>query len=61
MDVVAADAPLRLLLGSDAVHLAEQSSRSRAPEAAVWVGGSRSTDVDSAWSLPRLHLPRLTA
>jgi NAD(P)-dependent dehydrogenase (short-subunit alcohol dehydrogenase family) len=64
LDVVAAEEPpLRLLLGSDAVQLAEQSSRSRAREAAVWAVVSRSTDFDagSAEPLPALHLPRLTA
>ena len=62
LDVVAADRPpLRLLLGSDAVHLAEQSSRSRAREAAVWAGVSRSTDFDPESAMPGLHVPRLTA
>jgi NAD(P)-dependent dehydrogenase (short-subunit alcohol dehydrogenase family) len=36
--------PLRLLLGSDAVNLAEQSSRAHAAEAARWAEVSRSTD-----------------
>ncbi|HZX05515.1 oxidoreductase [Kribbella sp.] len=36
--------PLRLLLGSDALALAESSSRSRAEEAAAWAGLTRSTD-----------------
>lgn len=45
LDVVAAEVPpLRLLLGSDALALAERSSRGRAREAAVWAGVSRSTD-----------------
>ena len=62
LDVIAAEEPpLRLLLGSDAVQLAEQSSRSRAREAGVWVGVSRSTDFDQAEPLPGLHLPRLSA
>jgi NAD(P)-dependent dehydrogenase (short-subunit alcohol dehydrogenase family) len=62
LDVVAAEEPpLRLLLGSDAVQLAERSSRSRAREAAVWAGVSRSTDFATAAGLPGLHLPRLTA
>jgi NAD(P)-dependent dehydrogenase (short-subunit alcohol dehydrogenase family) len=62
LDVVAAEEPpLRLLLGSDAVQLAEQSSRSRAREAAVWAGVSLSTDFDPAAPLPALHLPRLSA
>jgi NAD(P)-dependent dehydrogenase (short-subunit alcohol dehydrogenase family) len=38
--------PLRLLLGSDAVRLAEQASRSRAAEAERWADVSRSTDYD---------------
>jgi NAD(P)-dependent dehydrogenase (short-subunit alcohol dehydrogenase family) len=61
LDVVAAEKPpLRLLLGSDAVRLAEQSSRARQREAAVWVGVSESTDFDTA-APPLLHLPRLSA
>ncbi|WP_427889077.1 oxidoreductase [Kribbella sp. GL6] len=36
--------PLRLLLGSDALALAESSSRSRADEAAAWAELTRSTD-----------------
>jgi NAD(P)-dependent dehydrogenase (short-subunit alcohol dehydrogenase family) len=40
--------PLRLLLGSDALHLAERSSRARAQEAAVWADVSRSTDSAGA-------------
>ena len=36
--------PLRLLLGSDAVNLAEKSSRAHAAEAARWAEVSRSTD-----------------
>jgi NAD(P)-dependent dehydrogenase (short-subunit alcohol dehydrogenase family) len=55
LDVVAApEPPLRLLLGSDAVALAERSSRARAREAAVWSGVSRSTDFDAVSALPRL-------
>jgi hypothetical protein len=62
LDVVAdADPPLRLLLGSDAVQLAEQSSRARAREASVWAGVSMSTDFDLAAPMPALHLPRLSA
>jgi NAD(P)-dependent dehydrogenase (short-subunit alcohol dehydrogenase family) len=37
--------PKRLLLGSDALHLAERASRARAQEAAVWADVSRSTDA----------------
>ncbi|MDN3359640.1 oxidoreductase [Actinomadura sp. DC4] len=40
--------PLRLLLGSDAVRLAEQASRSRAAEAEEWAEVGRSTDYDDA-------------
>jgi len=40
--------PLRLLLGSDALHAAERSSRARAQEAAVWADVSRSTDSAGA-------------
>jgi NAD(P)-dependent dehydrogenase (short-subunit alcohol dehydrogenase family) len=40
--------PLRLLLGSDAVRLADQASRSRAAEAEEWADVSRSTDYDDA-------------
>ncbi|MFD7160149.1 oxidoreductase [Kribbella sp. NPDC059898] len=36
--------PLRLLLGSDALALAESSARSRAAEAAAWADLTRSTD-----------------
>jgi NAD(P)-dependent dehydrogenase (short-subunit alcohol dehydrogenase family) len=39
--------PLRLLLGSDAVHLAELSSLSRAQETADWAAVSRSSDFDN--------------
>jgi NAD(P)-dependent dehydrogenase (short-subunit alcohol dehydrogenase family) len=47
IDVVDLDEPpLRLLLGSDAVRLADQASRSRAAEAARWADVSRSTDFD---------------
>ena len=46
--VASAQPPLRLLLGSDALQLAERSSRARAREAAVWSGVSRSTDFEDA-------------
>ena len=62
LDVVAdEEPPLRLLLGSDALQLAEQSSRSRAREAAVWAGVTLSTDFDPSSPMPALHLPRLSA
>ena len=40
--------PLRLLLGSDALHSAEESARTRAAEAAEWAPVSRSTDFGAA-------------
>jgi NAD(P)-dependent dehydrogenase (short-subunit alcohol dehydrogenase family) len=44
-DIVRLDEPpLRLLLGSDAVGLAEKSSKARAAEAEKWADVSRSTD-----------------
>lgn len=39
-----ADPPLRLLLGSDALNLAERASESRAAEAVAWADVTRSTD-----------------
>ncbi|RKR91276.1 short-subunit dehydrogenase [Micromonospora pisi] len=45
------DPPLRLLLGSDALRLAEESSLSRAQEASRWAEVSRSTDFDSPTEL----------
>jgi hypothetical protein len=36
--------PLRLLLGADAVGLAEKASRARAAEAEKWAAVSSSTD-----------------
>ena len=45
LQVVALDnPPLRLLLGTDALTLADSSSRSRADEAATWAHLSTSTD-----------------
>ena len=62
LDVVADDdPPVRLLLGSDALRLAEQSARARAREASVWAGVSESTDFDHEDRMPALHLPRLSA
>jgi NAD(P)-dependent dehydrogenase (short-subunit alcohol dehydrogenase family) len=40
--------PLRLLLGSDAVHLAEQAAAQRAAEDAQWKALSLATDFDDA-------------
>jgi NAD(P)-dependent dehydrogenase (short-subunit alcohol dehydrogenase family) len=46
LDVVAMDRPpLRLLLGSDALRLAERAARARAQEADLWADVSRSTDA----------------
>ncbi|MEU2348709.1 oxidoreductase [Modestobacter sp. NPDC049651] len=64
LDVVAMDdPPRRLLLGSDAVQMAEHASRVRAREAAVWAGVSQSTDFDAAdpLALPEVLVPRLSA
>jgi NAD(P)-dependent dehydrogenase (short-subunit alcohol dehydrogenase family) len=40
--------PLRLLLGSDALRLADRSARARAAEAEVWADVSRSVDATGA-------------
>lgn len=53
LDVVALpDPPLRLLLGSDAVRLAEQSAQARAQETAAWAEVSCSTDFPDATDAP---------
>jgi NAD(P)-dependent dehydrogenase (short-subunit alcohol dehydrogenase family) len=54
--------PLRLLLGSDALRMADRASRARAQEAQVWADVSRSTDFAGARegalaSVLRLTLP----
>lgn len=49
LDVVAGEQPpLRLLLGSDALRLAERSSRARTREVGVWALVSQSTDFPDA-------------
>ena len=49
LDVVASeDPPLRLLLGSDALRLAERSARASSRELGVWALVSRSTDFPDA-------------
>ncbi|MDG4789667.1 oxidoreductase [Micromonospora sp. WMMD1102] len=45
--------PLRLLLGSDALRLAEEAARVRAAECTAWADVSRSTDYDSATDFAR--------
>jgi NAD(P)-dependent dehydrogenase (short-subunit alcohol dehydrogenase family) len=48
-DIVRLDEPpLRLLLGSDAVRVAEESSKARAAEAEKWADVSRSSDFPAA-------------
>ncbi len=42
------DPPLRLLLGSDALAIAEKSSQGRAAEAERWADLTRSTDYPPA-------------
>ena len=64
LDVAAMDEPpRRLLLGTDAVQMAEHASRVRAREAAVWAGVSQSTDFGAAdpLELPDVLVPRLSA
>ena len=64
VDVAAMDSPpRRLLLGTDAVQMAEHASRVRAREAAVWAGVSQSTDFGAPdpLELPEALVPRLTA
>jgi NAD(P)-dependent dehydrogenase (short-subunit alcohol dehydrogenase family) len=51
--------PLRLLLGSDAVRMAEQASRSRAAEAERWADVSRSTDFEGTTGTPEAAVARL--
>jgi NAD(P)-dependent dehydrogenase (short-subunit alcohol dehydrogenase family) len=48
--------PLRLLLGSDAVQLAERAARARAEEATAWADVSRRTDHTSTVDLARTPL-----
>ncbi|WP_336216750.1 oxidoreductase [Nonomuraea sp. LPB2021202275-12-8] len=51
--------PLRLLLGSDAVRMAEQASRSRAAEAERWAEVSRSTDFEGIAEVTEEAVARL--
>ncbi|MEU6408824.1 oxidoreductase [Microbispora sp. NPDC046933] len=53
------DPPLRLLLGSDALRMAEQASRVRAAEAERWAAVSRSTDFDGIVGIPESAVSRL--
>ncbi|HEY3708321.1 MAG TPA: oxidoreductase [Amycolatopsis sp.] len=48
--VEAAEPPLRLLLGSDALRLAERAAESRAAEAARWADVTRSTDFEGTFA-----------
>jgi NAD(P)-dependent dehydrogenase (short-subunit alcohol dehydrogenase family) len=48
--VEAADPPLRLLLGSDALRLAERAAESRAAEATAWAEVTRSTDFPGTFA-----------
>jgi hypothetical protein len=48
--VEAAEPPLRLLLGSDALRLAERAVESRAAEAARWADVTRSTDFEGTFA-----------
>jgi NAD(P)-dependent dehydrogenase (short-subunit alcohol dehydrogenase family) len=64
VDVAAmAEPPRRLLLGTDALQMAEHASRVRSREAAVWAGVSQSTDFGAADPLERPEplVPRLSA
>ena len=62
VDVVAlAEPPLRLLLGSDAYHFAQQASVSRADEADTWAAVSRSTDFDNTTDISRTPIAELLA
>ncbi|ROT31557.1 oxidoreductase [Micromonospora sp. HM5-17] len=53
--------PLRLLLGSDAVQLAEQAARARAEETTAWADVSRRTDYTSSTDLARTSLAAMVA
>jgi NAD(P)-dependent dehydrogenase (short-subunit alcohol dehydrogenase family) len=45
-----AEPPLRLLLGSDALRLADRAAESRAAEATAWADVTRSTDFDGTFA-----------
>ncbi|MEQ4301259.1 oxidoreductase [Plantactinospora sp. B6F1] len=53
--------PLRLLLGSDALRLAEESARSRSQEATAWADVSRSTDYDSGTEFAKTPVAAMLA
>ncbi|MEO3816673.1 oxidoreductase [Plantactinospora sp. B24E8] len=53
--------PLRLLLGSDAVQLTEQSAKARAQETTAWADLSRSTDFDSSVDLGKTPVAAMLA
>jgi hypothetical protein len=51
--------PLRLLLGTDALTLADKASRSRAAEAEHWADVSRSTDFEGTEEVTDTAVTRL--
>ncbi|MEV4629646.1 oxidoreductase [Micromonospora sp. NPDC049523] len=53
------DPPLRLLLGSDALQMAEQASVARTQETSRWAEVSRSTDFDGQHDLSQSYLAAL--
>ncbi|GAB3962966.1 oxidoreductase [Plantactinospora veratri] len=53
--------PLRLLLGSDALRLAEESARFRSREATAWADVSRSTDYDSSTDFAKTPVAAMLA
>ncbi|GIG89399.1 oxidoreductase [Plantactinospora endophytica] len=53
--------PLRLLLGSDALHLAEESARFRAQEMTAWADVSRSTDYDNTTDFAKTPVAAMLA
>ncbi|MEN3613160.1 oxidoreductase [Plantactinospora sp. ZYX-F-223] len=53
--------PLRLLLGSDALRLAEESALSRSRETTAWADVSRSTDYDSSTDFAKTPVAAMLA
>ncbi|MDW5323363.1 oxidoreductase [Plantactinospora sp. KLBMP9567] len=53
--------PLRLLLGSDALRLAEESAQFRSREATAWADVSRSTDYDSSTDFAKTPVAAMLA
>ncbi|GAA3747795.1 SDR family NAD(P)-dependent oxidoreductase [Plantactinospora mayteni] len=53
--------PLRLLLGSDALRLAEESALFRSREATAWADVSRSTDYDSSTDFAKTPVAAMLA